>query len=42
MKIDKLKNTDILNFGVKAIADNTEYNSNQTQDNVKKLMYLLQ
>lgn len=36
MKIDKLKNTDILNFGVKAIADNTEYNSNQTQDNVKK------
>lgn len=36
MKIDKLKDTDILNFGVKAIADKTEYNSNQTQDNVKK------
>lgn len=36
MKIDKLKDTDILNFDVKAIVDETEYNSNQTQDNVKK------
>lgn len=36
MQINKLKNTDILNFAVKAIVNSDEYNSNQTQDNVKK------